>query len=90
MSIYAWLAIIIIAITLGFVIYLTRHYNMETGEIFAVFILGALMQATISSSLSSNDPTPIDVYRGKTALKISYVDTIPQDTLVIWKTEFKN
>lgn len=90
MSIYAWIAIILITITLGFVIYFVRHYNMEIGEIFVIFTLGALMQATISSSLSSNDPTPIDVYRGKTALKISYVDTIPQDTLVIWKTEFKN
>lgn len=90
MSIYAWIAIILIAITLGFVIYFVRHYNMDPGEIFCMFILGALMQATISTSLSSNDPTPIDVYRGKTALKISYVDTIPQDTLVIWKTEFKN
>jgi TctA family transporter len=90
MSIYAWFAIILITITLGFVIYFVRHYNMEIGEIFIVFTLGALMQATISSSLMSNDPTPIDVYRGKTTLKISYVDTIPQDTLVIWKTEFKN
>lgn len=88
MSIYAWLAIIIIAITLGFVIYFVRHYNMEIGEIFVIFTLGALLQATISSSLSSKDPTPIDVYRGKTSLKISYVDTIPQDTLVIWK-EYK-
>lgn len=85
MSIYAWLAIIIIVITLGFVIYFVRHYNMEIGEIFVIFTLGALMQATISSSLGSKNPKPIDVYRGKTALKISYVDTIPQDTLVIWK-----
>lgn len=90
MSIYAWLAIIIIAITIGIVIYLVCHYDMEVGDIFVIFILGALMQATISSSLSSKEPKLIDVYRGKTALKISYVDTIPQDTLVIWKTEFKN
>lgn len=59
--------------------------GVEVGDIFVIFILGALMQATISSSLSSKEPKPIDVYRGKTALKISYVDTIPQDTLVIWK-----
>lgn len=33
-------------------------------------------------------PTPkaIDVYRGKTTLKISYIDSIPQDTLVIWNS----
>lgn len=90
MSIYAWVAIILIAITIGFVIYLSCHYDMEVGDLFVIFILGALLQATISISLSSDDPTPIDVYRGKTTLKISYVDTIPQDTLVIWKTEFKN
>ena len=90
MSLYTWIAIILIAITIGIVIYLVCYYDVEPGELFAIFILGALLQATISSSLSSNDPTPIDVYRGKTALKISYVDTIPQDTLVIWKTEFKN
>lgn len=88
MSIYAWIAIILIAITIGGAIYLTRHYNMETGEIFCMFILGVLLQATISSSLISNDPKPIDVYRGKTTLKITYVDSIPQDTLVIWK-EYK-
>lgn len=90
MSICAWFAIILIVITLVFVIYLSCHYDMEVGDLFVIFILGALLQATISTSLSSKDPKPIDVYRGKTTLKISYVDTIPQDTLVIWKTEFKN
>lgn len=85
MSIYAWIAIILIAITIGDVIYLVCRYNMEPGEIFVMFILGALLQATISSSLGSKEPKPIDVYRGKTTIKISYVDTIPQDTLVIWK-----
>lgn len=85
MNIFAWVAIILIAITIGFVIYLVCHYNMEPGEIFVMFILGALMQATISTSLGSRDPEPIDVYRGKTTLKITYVDSIPQDTLVVWK-----
>lgn len=30
-------------------------------------------------------PQPIDVYRGNTTLKISYIDSIPQDTVVVWK-----
>lgn len=85
MSIYAWIIIIVSAITIGIVIYLVCHYDVEPGELLVIFILGALMQATISTSLSSKDPMPIDVYRGKTTLKISYVDTIPQDTLVVWK-----
>lgn len=34
-------------------------------------------------------PKPIDVYRGKTTLRVTYQDTIPVDTVVIWKTEFE-
>lgn len=60
------------------------HCDVDFGDLFTIFILGTLLQATISS-LSSKEPKPIDVYRGKTTIKISYVDTIPQDTLVIWK-----
>jgi hypothetical protein len=33
----------------------------------------------------NKEPKAIDVYRGKTTLKISYMDSIPQDTLVLWK-----
>lgn len=87
MSIYAWIAIILITITLGFVIYFVRHYNMEIGEIFVIFTLGALMQATISTSIESKNPKPIDVYRGKTTLKITYIDSIPQDTVIVWKLD---
>ena len=30
-------------------------------------------------------PKAIDVYRGNTELKITYIDTVPQDTVVVWK-----
>jgi multisubunit Na+/H+ antiporter MnhC subunit len=90
MSTYAWIIIIVIAITIGVGLYLVFHYDMEPMEICAVFLLGGIFHMSISESMDSKYPKPIDVYRGKTTLKISYVDTIPQDTLVIWKTEFKN
>lgn len=32
-----------------------------------------------------NSPEPIDVYRGKTTLEISYRDSIPVDSTVIFK-----
>ncbi len=31
------------------------------------------------------NPQAIDVYRGKTALKITYKDSIPTDTIVVFK-----
>lgn len=85
MSLYTWIAIIIIALTIGIVIYLNIHYDTEPAELFVIFLLGALLQATLVSSIESKQPKPIDVYRGKTTLKISFVDSIPQDTVVIWK-----
>ena len=30
-------------------------------------------------------PRPIDVYNGKTTLEITYRDSIPVDTVVVWK-----
>lgn len=32
-------------------------------------------------------PKPIDVYRGNTALEITYKDNVPVDSVVIWKGE---
>lgn len=88
MSIYAWIIIIVSVIFIGFGIYIAFHYNMDFWEIFIVFMSGVILQATISTLIESKQPKPIDVYRGKTTLKISYVDSIPQDTLVVWK-EYK-
>ena len=34
------------------------------------------------------EPKPIDVYNGKTTLEISYRDSVPVDTVVVWKPEF--
>lgn len=44
-------------------------------------LFGAL---TISYSDKST-PKAIDVYRGKTTLQITYIDSIPQDTVVVFK-----
>ena len=85
MSLTTWIIIIASVITIGFAIYLACHYDMDPGDIFIIFILGAILQGAIVSSIESKQPKPIDVYRGKTTLKITYVDTIPQDTLVVWK-----
>lgn len=38
--------------------------------------------------ISDSRPKPIpaiEVYRGNTDLKVSYIDSIPQDSIVVWK-----
>lgn len=32
------------------------------------------------------EPTAIDVYRGKTILEITYKDSVPVDSIVVWKS----
>ena len=32
-----------------------------------------------------NEPTAIDVYKGKTTLEITYKDKVPVDSTVVWK-----
>jgi hypothetical protein len=87
MSIYAWIIIIVSVITIGVGLYLVFHYDMDPTELFIIFALGGAFHLTISASTGAKQPKPIDVYRGKTSLKISYVDTIPQDTVVVWKLD---
>lgn len=54
-------------------------------EIFAYigyFVLGYCL------AKNPNTPTAIDVYQGKTTLEITYRDSIPIDTVVVFKPEF--
>lgn len=37
----------------------------------------------------NNTPTALDAYQGKTTLEITYRDSIPVDSVVVFKDEFK-
>lgn len=41
------------------------------------------------SEISEGHPTAIDVYRGKTTLEITYKDSIPVDSVVVFKDKEK-
>ena len=53
-----------------------------------------LLIVNLDESYYQNDtdipkPTAKDVYDGKTALRIVYKDSIPVDTIVVFKKEFR-
>lgn len=78
--------ILIIIVVVSLVIY-TNKYNCPIDDLignmmFSIIIGALLLGITISTG---KEPRAIDVYRGKTELKITYIDTIPQDTVVVWK-----
>ena len=58
----------------------TRFCTCMIACVFAMFSLGGL-----SSILSQDYPTAMDVYRGNTTLKVTYVDSVAIDSVVIFK-----
>lgn len=50
-----------------------------------IFYVGILIGISIKLISDYNKPQAIDVYRGKTTLQITYKDSIPQDTIVVFK-----
>lgn len=50
-----------------------------------IFYVGILIGISIKLISDNNTPNAIDVYRGKTTLQITYKDSIPQDTIVVFK-----
>lgn len=55
------------------------------GQLCVWCFLGAILVAGINASEPT--PTAIDVYRGNTELKITSVNGIPTDTVVVFKNK---
>ena len=54
------------------------------GGMFLIISIIMIIEAVHGENKS---PSAIDVYRGKTTLQITYVDSTPVDTTVVWKEE---
>ena len=82
-----WL--IIAVLILGAIVYI---WNILTDDkecrfISALFliILAIIFSGLLASYDKRNTPTAMDVYKGKTTLEITYRDTIPVDSVVVFK-----
>ena len=64
---------------------------MDNGaSLFTGFIIGAVSGIITLSLILSKDPTPMDVYQGKTTLEYVVVDGQVTDSTVIWKNDIYN
>lgn len=81
----AFLAISFVLITTIFVI------RKESEDIVPVAWVGAIIMAFLIAGITLIDEhcspsiTPIDVYRGKTTLEITYRHGVAIDSVVVWK-----
>ena len=63
----------------------TDNKNERFSSAFLLTISAVIFVALLSSYRNINTPTPLDVYRGKTTLEITYKDSIPVDSVVVFK-----
>lgn len=86
--------IILITISVVGIVLLYNAYS-EDASVFSKTLLGTALYGIGSFiicgqlGLIKTSPNAMDVYRNKTTLEITYKDSIPVDSVVVWKDEFK-
>ena len=86
-----WINIIILSLVLvGLVCYiptLTEEDKRAYRHILSAFF-GFVFGTLLWNIMSFCNPTPIDVYRGYTELRVTSVNGVPTDTIVVWKEQY--
>lgn len=73
-----------------FIIGLICLYKDKSGLDFLLGVMGAyILSSGIVMYLESLKPTAMDVYKEKTTLQITYRDSIPVDSVVVFKEKEK-
>lgn len=83
--------IILIILIFVLIIWNTETNNKTARElsVYLIMILSVIFGVKYNTYTNKKYPTAIDVYQGKTTLEITYRDSIPVDTVVVYKPEFK-
>lgn len=84
------LVLLIILLVLVF-IWNIRSKDIDNRAIsyFCAIMVGVMLTVVTIDYKHKDNPTALDVYEGKTTLEITYRDTIPVDSVVVFKEEFK-
>lgn len=64
-----------------------KYKNMKFIESLIDWIIGGILGVLIYNLLISDEPEAIDVYQGETTLEITYRDSIPIDSVVVFRME---
>lgn len=84
--------IITLALSLFIIVILITSKNEDiifSAVLGMIFTILFQMGVNLIYEYSNPSITPMDVYRGKTILEITYKDTIAIDSVVVWKEEVK-
>lgn len=77
------LALLCMVFGFGYKVDEEKSFSWILGSLFVLF---ALVAFACGNELWGEKPIkPIDVYRGKTTLEITYRDSVAIDSVVVWK-----
>ena len=77
-------SVVFLALSVIDIVELGRDYKSHEAFLaYALLVYSMIMILFISYYVRK--PSPIDVYRNKTTLEITYKDRVPIDSTVVWK-----
>lgn len=62
-----------------------NNYKLAGGMMASFVIISIFIIIALNITHAGFEPMAIDVYRGNTTLEITYKDSIPVDSTVVWK-----
>jgi hypothetical protein len=75
--------VIILALTLWY----EKRENKDNTKVWFTIMYSVWAFAALVALLEYNEPTALDVYRGKTTLEIIYRDSVAIDSTVVYKAK---
>lgn len=76
---------LVVAIAMCLTLGIFYDTSVDKGIFIIMLLLSIIGTLIIDTSISQVSPKAIDVYRGKTTLQITYQDSIPIDSVVVFK-----
>lgn len=73
----------VVSLLIGLICLFLKRYNSIVWTIALTLYIAGILNIIIYHATEA--PSALDVYKGKTVLKITYEDKVPVDTVVIYK-----
>ena len=81
------IGLIISIIVLAIILWYDNKDNGDCTISWFTIIFTCWALASFVSLITYNEPTALDVYRGKTTLEITYRDSVAVDSVVVYKVK---
>lgn len=79
--------LIISIIVLALIMWCEQKESTKPSLVYFTIMFSCLALSSLVSIIDYNEPTALDVYRGKTTLEITYRDSVAIDSVVVYKVK---